>query len=112
MSKNRISTCTSDFGCIMNPFYVMDRFKDPFQSSSGIDVNPYEFNKYESFNNFYLCGENCPYRNDCPYKENCQYRKNFINDNREIKQYRKISLYSVKLILILCILVFLIYKIK
>ncbi len=102
MSKNRISMCTSDFGCLMNPFYVPDRIKDPYQSSSGIDLNPYEFNKYENFNTpCQNCGNSCQY--NCPYR------------NKQQKCNNKMSLYNVNLvnlILIIIIIIFLIYKLK
>lgn len=119
MSKNRISSCTSDFGCYMNPFYSLDRLKDTFQSSSGIDLNPYEFNKYENFNNneyenfnkneyenFNISSQNC--QNNCSY--NCPYRRN----NKQICN-NKMSSYNVNLInlvLIILIIIFLIYKFR
>jgi hypothetical protein len=55
----RISTCKNDFGCLLNPFYSTNRITDIYQSSSGIDINPYEFNKYENFNLY----KNYPYKN-------------------------------------------------
>lgn len=57
-NRNRITSC-NNFGCMLNPFYVLDRLKDPYQSSSGIDINPYEFNRYENFN------ENTDIKNSC-----------------------------------------------
>jgi len=85
MIENRISTCTSDFGCLLNPFYVLDRMKDPFQSSSGIDVNSYEFNKYENFDR---------------YKNESKKCNNVLNINLII------------LISIILLLFFIIYKLK
>lgn len=87
MYNNRISTCKNDFGCLNNPFYILDRIKDSFQSSSGIDVSPYEFNKYENFK----------YNNKI---KKCNYNlsKNNIN--------------NINLVLIILIILFLIYKIK
>jgi len=101
MSKNRISTCTSDFGCLMNPFYVPDRIKDAFQSSSGIDVNPYEFNKYENFNT--TC-KNCT--------DNCQYNSPYRNNVRKCNNISTNNINAVILVLVILIIVFLIYKLK
>lgn len=101
MSKNRISTCTSDFGCLINPFYVQDRIKDAFQSSSGIDVNPYEFNKYENFNTTCQnCTDSCPY--NCPYKNKVRKCNNISANN----------INAVNLVLVILIIIFLIYKLK
>jgi hypothetical protein len=126
MSKNRISTCTSDFGCLMNAFYVPDRIKDPFQSSSGIDVSPYEFNKYENFinnENFNThcqnCGYNCPY--NCPHRNNVNKINNVDEMNNINKCNNNMSKQSgnlgnlvnlVCILLIILIIIFLIYKLK
>ena len=85
MFKNRISTCTSDSGCILNPFYMRNRIKDSYQSSSGIDVNLYEFNKYENFDR---------------YKNESKKCNNVMNINLII------------LISIILLLFFIIYKLK
>ncbi len=43
----RITECVGDL-CVNKTFHNLDRFKDSYESSSAIDVNPFEFNKYEN----------------------------------------------------------------
>lgn len=52
----RITECVGDL-CVNKTFHNLDRFKDSYSSSSGIDVNPFQFNKYENIKSVKKC--NC-----------------------------------------------------
>ena len=64
--SERLSTCINDLKCVLNPFYIFDRIKDPFESSSGIDVNQFQYRakKYEQFSKYnnIITGRNSIYR--------------------------------------------------
>ncbi len=69
--------------CIKTPFYIGNRLDEPYESSSGIDLNQYEFSRYENF------GQKC----NCKEKNNV---KNNVKNNTG-----KYVVLSVLLILII-----------
>ena len=64
LSSSRICECNSGL-CVKNSLCDYNPKTDPYQSSSGIDMNEYE--RSESFENVRNC--NCGYRNRAQYKK-------------------------------------------
>jgi hypothetical protein len=89
--SGRLCNCNSGI-CIKSPLCDYDPFKNPFQSSSGVDLNPYERN--EDFKN-----HNFGYK----YIHNNQH--NIFNNNK-CKSYC-IPLHLIIIILVIFIIVFL-----
>ena len=71
LSSSRICECNSGL-CVKNSLCNYDPKTDPYQSSSGIDMNEYERSEnFENFENF----ENVKNSRKCGYRNKEQYKK-------------------------------------